>query len=68
MSLSELKTAVSELSPSELTELASFVMRQDQAAWDAQMDNDAASGRLDFLFEEAARERASGQLRDWPAE
>lgn len=68
MSLAEIKSAVSELSPSELTELAAFVLRQDQAAWDAQIDEDAASGKLDFLFEEAKRERAAGQLREWPAE
>lgn len=66
MSLSEIKRAVSELSPAELTELASFILRQDNAAWDAQMDEDAAAGRLDFLFDEAVRERAAGQLRDWP--
>ncbi len=68
MSLSEIKSAVSELSPKELAELASFVLRQDQAAWSTQMDEDAASGRLDFLFEEATRERAAGQLHDWPGE
>ncbi len=68
MSLSEIKSAVSELSPKELAELASFIMRQDQAAWDTQMKEDAASGRLDFLFEEANSERARGQLHDWPGE
>ncbi len=66
MSLSEIKSAVRELSPKELAELAAFISKQDNAAWDKQMDGDAASGKLDFLFEEAERERASGQLRDWP--
>ena len=31
------------------------------------MDKDAASGKLDRLFEEAESERAKGTLRDWPA-
>jgi hypothetical protein len=66
MSLTEIKDAVRELSPKELAELAAFISRQGHAAWDKQMEEDAASGKLDFLFEEAERERASGRLRDWP--
>ncbi len=66
MSLAEIKSAVRELSPKELAELASFISKQDNAAWDQQMEKDAASGKLDFLFDEAERERAARQLRDWP--
>ena len=68
MSLAEIKTAVCQLSPKELAELTAFIAKQDNAAWDAQMDADADAGRLDFLFEEAGRERATGKLRDWPGE
>ena len=66
MSLSEIKNAVRELSPKELAELAAFISTQDNAAWDKQIEEDAASGKLDFLFDEAERERTAGQLRDWP--
>jgi hypothetical protein len=66
MSLAEIKKAVGQLSPRELAELAAFISEQDNAAWDAQMEQDAASGRLDFLFQEAEHERAAGKLRDWP--
>jgi hypothetical protein len=59
MSLTELKSAVRQLPPKELAELAAFVSEQDNAAWDKQMEQDAASGKLDFLFEEAERERAA---------
>ena len=68
MSLAEIKSAVRDLSPNELTELTTFILQQDNAAWNAQMDNDAAKGKLDFLFDEAATERAAGTLRDWPQE
>ncbi|HWM25659.1 MAG TPA: hypothetical protein VNP98_12615 [Chthoniobacterales bacterium] len=64
MSLTEIKEAVRELSPKELAELAAFISKQDHAAWDKQMEEDAASGKLDFLYDEAERERASGRLRD----
>jgi hypothetical protein len=66
MSLSEIKTAVRELSPKELAELSAFIAKQDNAAWDRQIDADAASGKLDFLFDEAENERKAGKLRDWP--
>jgi hypothetical protein len=66
MSLTEIKSAVRQLPPKELAELAAFVSEQDNAAWDKQMEQDAASGKLDFLFEEAERERAAGKLPDWP--
>ena len=60
MSLAEIESAVRQLPPKELAELAAFVSEQDNAAWDKQMEQDAASGKLDFLFEEAERERAAG--------
>jgi hypothetical protein len=66
MSLAEIKSAVRELSPKELTELAAFILKQDNAAWTRQIEDDGAGGKLDFLFGEADRERAAGQLRDWP--
>jgi hypothetical protein len=66
MSLAEIKDAVRELSPKELAELAAFISRQDHGAWDKQMEEDAANGKLDFLFDEAERERVAGHLRDWP--
>jgi hypothetical protein len=66
MSLAEIKAAVRELSPKELAELTAFISKQDNAEWDKQVEEDAASGKLNFLFEEAERERKAGQLRDWP--
>ena len=66
MSLAEIKSAVRDLSPKELAELAAFLTEQDNAAWDKQVDEDSASGKLEFLFEEAECERATGELRDWP--
>ena len=66
MSLSEIKIAVRELSPKELAELSAFIAKQDNAAWDRQIEADAESGKLDFLFEEAESERKTDKLRDWP--
>jgi hypothetical protein len=64
MSLAEIKRAVRQLSPRELAELAAFISEQDNAAWDAQIEHDAAAGKLDFLFQEAERERAEDDALD----
>lgn len=64
MGLAEIKSAVDKLSHRELAELAAFIRERDSRAWEEQLEADAASGKLDFLFEEAARERL--HLRNWP--
>jgi hypothetical protein len=68
MSLTEIKSAVRELSPKELAELTTFISEQDNAVWREQMEQDAASGKLDFLFQEADDQREADKLRDWPEE
>lgn len=66
MNLAEIKQAVAELPPQELTALTAFLVQLDNAVWDKQIEADSAAGKLDFLFEEAEKERADGTLRDWP--
>ncbi len=66
MSLAEIKQAVTQLPPQEVTALTAYLVELDQTAWDKQIEADSASGKLDFLFEEAEKERAAGTLRDWP--
>lgn len=66
MSLAEIKQAVTKLRPEEVTALTAFLVELDNAAWDKQIEADAASGKLNFLFEEAEKERTRGTLRDWP--
>jgi hypothetical protein len=66
VSLAEIKSAVDGLSVKELAELAAFIRQRDSSAWDQQIEEDAPAGKLDFLFQEAEKERAAGTLRDWP--
>ena len=66
MSLAEIKQLATQLPPEELTALTAFLVERDNSAWDKQMEKDAASGKLNRLFEEAEGERESGRLRDWP--
>jgi hypothetical protein len=62
----EIENAIEQLKPGERAQLAAWIARKEAMDWDAQMAADAASGRLDFLFEEAAAERKTGKLKNWP--
>ena len=62
----EIENAIDHLKPAERAQVAAWLARKEAQDWDAQMDADDATGKLDFLFREAADERESDQLRDWP--
>ena len=63
----EIENAIDHLKPAERAQVAAWFARKEAQDWDAQLDTDAAAGKLDFLFREAADERKSGHLKDWPA-
>ena len=59
-----LKTKIEALSPEDFSHLREWMAEKDWALWDEKLEKDAASGKLDFLREEAASAKAKGQLRD----
>ena len=64
----EIESAIRELPEGDFWKLAHWFDDLKDTAWSEQMQSDSASGRLDFLFEEAAAARASGQTKPWPAQ
>lgn len=67
MSLAEIKTAVKNLSPDELAELAAFIRERDNAAWDRQIDSDFSdNGRLSSIAGEVRSDIHAGRLQDLP--
>ena len=62
----DIENAIDRLPPGQRAEVAAWIARREAQDWDAQMDVDAAAGKLDFLFREAADEHKSGQLKNWP--
>jgi hypothetical protein len=44
---------IRELSSAEFAELRNWVLERDRVAWDAQIEADASSGKLDKLVSEA---------------
>ena len=64
----EIEQAAEQLAPSDFHRLASWVNARSHDLWKRQMEQDAAAGKLDFLFNEADAERQAGSLHDWPAD
>ena len=67
-SVEEIERAVEQLTPPDLARLTAWIEARLHAQWTRQMNEDAAAGKLDFLFQEAESERKAGELRDWPAD
>lgn len=63
----EIERAIEQLAPEDFARVTAWILRRQNDQWDRQMESDAAAGKLDFLFEEADRERHEGKLRDWPS-
>jgi hypothetical protein len=55
---------IEKLSPKELAELRLWFAAFDADAWDAQIEADAAAGKLDALAAEALAEYESGKARE----
>ena len=59
----ELEQAVAALPPHEYRQFRAWFLERDWGVWDRQIEEDSASGKLDFLIEEAQEERRQGKLR-----
>jgi hypothetical protein len=66
MSLEEIEAAIRSLDAEEFARIAERFHALEQERWDAEMDRDAGSGKLDFLISEAIEDRKQGRLIEWP--
>jgi hypothetical protein len=62
--MKEIEHAVRSLSPEELAAFRAWFTSFDADAWDKQFEQDAKSGRLDQLAEEALRDLREGRCTD----
>jgi hypothetical protein len=62
--IQEIQTAVSKLSPEELSVFRAWFAEFDAKLWDQEFEQDVAAGRLDVLAEEALRDLREGQCTD----
>lgn len=56
-----IENAIQKLPPADLVEFRRWFAEFDAAAWDAQVECDAAAGKLDRLAEEALAEYHDGK-------
>jgi hypothetical protein len=61
--IQEIERAVVGLSPEELAEFRAWFLEFDAAGWDRQFEQDAATGRLDSLAEEALADLRAKRTR-----
>jgi hypothetical protein len=59
----EIEAQIKALPREEFTELRNWLLEQDWSHWDAQIEADSKSGKLDKLIAEAKAEYKSGKAR-----
>ncbi len=59
----EIEKEISQLPPDQLREFREWYEKFDSDAWDEQIRNDAASGKLDSLADVAIAEHKAGKSR-----
>ena len=60
----QIKSEIEALSQEDFTQLREWIAEKDWQHWDEQIAKDSASGKLDFLREEAMIAKSKGELRD----
>jgi len=62
--VNEIEAAVVRLTPAELDAFRTWFAEFDAAAWDRQIEDDVAAGRLDALADEAVEDPRAGRCTD----
>ena len=61
MDIKKIESAIAQLPPSELAELAKWFEEFQARVWDEQLEQDMKSGRLDRLLKQAEQDFEQGQ-------
>ena len=62
--IKDIESQIKKLSPAEFAELRDWFVEHDAKNWDAQIEADATSGRLDKVFGSAINEHKQGKSRE----
>lgn len=57
----QLEQQIVQLDPNEFAQLREWLMEEDWAKWDLQIERDAASGKLDRLAKQALADHKAGK-------
>lgn len=59
-----LEEEIKKLSPAEQAELRDWLLEHDAESWDREIERDAASGKLDKVFEKSLADHRAGKSRE----
>lgn len=62
--IEEIKQAVTHLPPKDLAAFRRWYHEYEASIWDKQFEEDAKSGKLDFLAQQAVNDLKSGKCKD----
>jgi len=62
--IEQIKQSIESLSKQEFTLLRKWFSQKEWGKWDKQIKEDSKAGKLDFLVNEAGKEKQSKKLRD----
>jgi hypothetical protein len=62
--IEHIEQQIRELSRAEFSELRDWMLEQDWASWDAQIERDSRAGKLDALVAEAKQDYSAGRARE----
>ena len=62
--LQMLEEEIKKLSPEEMAQLRDWLLELDAEQWDREIARDAASGRLDQVFEKSLANHRTGKSRE----
>jgi len=60
----QLEEEIKKLSPEEFAKLREWLLEVDWQEWDRQIERDAASGKLDKLFDKSLADHRAGKSRE----
>ena len=63
MSVTEIESAITQLSAKEVAELMAWLQNYHDQVWDKQIEDDLEAGRLDKLLAEVDEEHRAGLAR-----
>ena len=66
MSLTEIKTAIQQLSFEQRAELAAWLHGWKDDEWDEQMKRDVAAGNFDRILHDVEEDIKAGRVREMP--
>jgi len=62
--IKKIKNEIEKLPESDFAELRRWIAEKDWEKWDTEIEKDSNANKLDFLIDEASKEKNNGNLKD----